>query len=122
MTPKTTDIRVAATHRLIPSKYGDASLLAALADDAGEAAAILDLVAATDGRHWAESGHAMGMTPEELVFAIPRHGVLNAAFTYPRPMGGRFNSDTRGAWYAAFEIGTAIAEVAYHRTLGLAEV
>lgn len=122
MTPKTTEISVAATHRLIPSKYGDSSPLAALADDAVELAAVLDLDGATDGRRWAETGHGRGITPEELVFDIPRHSIINGAFTHPRPTGGRFNSDARGAWYAAFEIETAIAEAAYHRTRGLAEI
>jgi hypothetical protein len=45
-----------------------------------------------------------------------------AAFCHPRPGGGRFNRENRGAWYAAFDLETAHAEVIYHRTAGLVEV
>jgi RES domain len=48
--------------------------------------------------------------------------IINAAFTYPHPLGSRFNSADRGAWYAAFQLSTAQAEVAFHKTVHLAEV
>jgi RES domain-containing protein len=37
-------------------------------------------------------------------------------------LGGRFNSPGRGAWYAAFELETAQAEVAFHKSVALAEI
>ena len=49
-----------------------------------------------------------------LVFGRAGRSFLNAAFTHTRPGGNRSNGDGRGAWYAAFEAGTALAEVAYH--------
>ena len=48
--------------------------------------------------------------------------VIMAAFCHPRPGGGRFNGPDRGAWYAARSLESALAEVAYHRTVELAEV
>jgi hypothetical protein len=47
--------------------------------------------------------------------------VISAAFAHPHPLGARFSVPERGAWYAAFEIDTAQAEVAFHKTVQLAE-
>ena len=58
----------------------------------------------------------------ELVFGVPYYRVVNASFAHPHPLGGRFNSPERGAWYAAFELKTAQAEVAFHKTTHLAEI
>jgi hypothetical protein len=59
--------------------------------------------------------------------AIPAIGVayahiVNAAFTHAQPTGSRFNSADRGAWYAAFELGTAQAEIAFHKAQELLEI
>jgi hypothetical protein len=48
--------------------------------------------------------------------------VINAAFTHPNPLGARFSSPYRGAWYAAFELATSQAEVLFHKTLEFAEI
>jgi hypothetical protein len=56
------------------------------------------------------------------VFGVPYYRIVNAAFCHAHPLGGRFNGPDRGAWYAAFELMTAQAEVAYHKWLELAEV
>jgi len=37
-------------------------------------------------------------------------------------MGSRFNGPDRGAWYAAYEIETAQAEVLFHKTIEYAEI
>jgi hypothetical protein len=58
----------------------------------------------------------------ELVFGIPHARIINAAFTHATPLGGRFNGPDRGAWYAGFEIETSQAEIAFHKTVQLAEV
>lgn len=45
----------------------------------------------------------------------PHAAFVNAAFSYFRPREmNRFNGPERGAWYAAFAVETAIAEVSYH--------
>ena len=44
------------------------------------------------------------------------------AFCHPHPLGGRFNGPERGAWYAGVALETAQAEVAFHKSVELAEV
>jgi RES domain len=45
----------------------------------------------------------------------PHSTFVNAAFAYFRPRElNRFNGPERGAWYAALEVETSIAEVAFH--------
>ena len=47
---------------------------------------------------------------------------VNAAFCHPHPDGSRFNGPDRGAWYAAVEIETCQAEVAFHKQVQLDEI
>lgn len=114
------------THRLIPAQYADddASVLARLTDDNKILSGIFELDHANNDRLLTESGSTIG-TPgidvRELVFGIPSYRIINAAFCHPAPAGSRFNSADRGAWYAAFEMETSHAEVAYHRQLWLRE-
>jgi len=45
----------------------------------------------------------------------PHSNFVNAAFAYFRPRElNRFNGPKRGGWYAALEVETSIAEVAFH--------
>lgn len=76
---------------------------------------------ATNDRLLAESELLPGVDARELVFGIPSYRIINAAFCHPAPGGSRFNSEDRGAWYAAFEVETSQTEVAYHRQLWLQE-
>jgi hypothetical protein len=62
------------------------------------------------------------VTLHELVFGIPNWHIVNAAFTHARPEGSRFNGLDRGAWYCAYTLGTAQAEVAFHLGHSLREV
>jgi hypothetical protein len=112
------------THRLIPSKYltrGD-SVFTRIADDDEHLAAIFELDDATNERLIAERGLMPGIGPEELLAAVPHASVVNAAFCHPHPLGSRFNGPDRGAWYAAYELETAHAEVAFHKSVELAEI
>jgi hypothetical protein len=122
--PPLTLVRQVDAHRLIPSRHlphGD-SVLAAIADDDADLEAIFALDVATNDRVLAGHRLSMGIGVEELVFAVPHAAVINAAFCHPQPLGSRFNGPTRGAWYAAFELETAQAEVAFHKTVHLAEI
>lgn len=56
----------------------------------------------------------------EWVTGEPGATLVMAAFCYPTPGGGRFNSEALGAWYCATEIETAIAETIYHHSKRLA--
>jgi RES domain-containing protein len=111
------------THRLIPTQFADegASVLTRLTNDENLLNRIFELDNATNDRLWAESGRLPGIDARELVFGIPSYRIINAAFCHPAPNGSRFNSSDRGAWYAAFELQTSQAEVAYHRQLWLQE-
>jgi hypothetical protein len=108
------------THRLIPSRYPPVGILDQVSspDDLG---AVFELEAWTNDRISQELGMLYALPTEEWVFG-PNATVVMAAFCHPRPGGGRFNDSTRGAWYAAFELETAQAEIAYHKTKELAEV
>jgi RES domain len=119
----TTPIDQRDTHRLIPVQFADggASVLTRLTDDPKTLEGIFELDNATNDRLLAESRLAPGIDERELVFGIPSYRIINAAFCHPSPLGSRFNSADRGAWYASFELETSQAEVAYHRRLWLQE-
>ncbi|HEX9741816.1 MAG TPA: RES family NAD+ phosphorylase [Nitrospiraceae bacterium] len=117
-------IRQNDTHRLIPSKYneGGESVLAEIVEDDAHLKDIVDLDNATNDRLLAENDRLPGIGIHELVFSVPYYRIVNAAFCHAHPLGSRFNGPDRGAWYAAFELGTAQAEVAFHKWVELAEV
>jgi hypothetical protein len=122
--PRTTLVRQFDTHRLVPSRYlpeGD-SVLAVLADNDEDLQAVFALDMVTNDRLAAERQLLPGIGLEELVFGVPHAPVINAAFCHAHPLGGRFNSPDRGAWYAAFALETAQAEVAFHKSVQLAEI
>lgn len=122
--PATSLVRQFDTHRLISSKYtrGYESVLTRIADDDRHLADIFDLDQATNDRVTAERDLLPGIGVQELVFGVPNFRIVNASFCHAHPLGGRFNGPDRGAWYAAFELATAQAEVVFHKTVQLAEV
>lgn len=119
-----TSLRQFDTCRLIPSRFADVedSVLVPLADDDDTLRDLFDLDNATNERLRGEAGGLPGIGVDELVFGVPNFRIINAAFTYPRPEGSRFNDGDRGAWYCAFEIETALAEVCFHKTVEYQEV
>ena len=119
--PPVSLVRRNDTHRLVPSRHG-ATVLASLADGDAELAEIFDLDHATNDRLLGENQRLPGIGMAELLFGVPYHRIVNAAFTHPHPLGSRFNGPDRGAWYAAFKERTAQAEVAFHKTVQLAEI
>ncbi|HEX5434783.1 MAG TPA: RES family NAD+ phosphorylase [Candidatus Angelobacter sp.] len=122
--PPATFLNREDTHRLIPFRYseGGQSVLSRLADTDEELSDLFELEGATNDRLLGESGLLPGITQLELVSGIPYAHIVNACFTHARPDGARFNGPDRGAWYAAFELETSEAEVAYHRMRELQEV
>lgn len=114
-------VRQHDTHRFIASKQGQ-TVLARIADSDKHLADIFEIENATNDRALAEAGFAQGITVGELVFGVPYYRIVNAAFTHPHPLGSRFNGPERGAWYCGFEIATSQAEIAFHKTVDLAEV
>ena len=122
--PSVTLIRRNDTHRLIPSRYSktEESVLAEIADDDAHLRDLFDLDHATNDRLLAENNLLPGIGIHELVFGVPYFRIVNAAFCHPHPLGSRFNNAERGAWYAAFEVATSQAEVAFHKWIELSEV
>ena len=63
-----------------------------------------------------------GLTADELVHGVPHARFINASFAYAKPREpNRFNPANRGAWYAALDVETCIAEVGHHLTQALAD-
>jgi RES domain-containing protein len=122
--PLTSLVRRNDTHRLIPSQHRDEgrTVLARLAESDAELADLYDLDNATNDRLLAENDLLPNIRVHELLFGVPYYRIVNASFTHAHPLGSRFNGPDRGAWYAAFEIRTAQAEVAFHKTLHLEEI
>ncbi|WP_296001599.1 RES family NAD+ phosphorylase [Rugamonas sp.] len=119
-----TQLRQFDTCRLLPSRFADVedSVLAPLAADDAELQDLFDLDNATNARLLAQNGGAAGIGVDELVFGVPHFRIINAAFTYARPEGSRFNDGERGAWYCAFDAPTALAEIVFHKTVEYAEI
>jgi RES domain len=122
--PPVRRVRQPDTHRLVPSRYlpkGD-SVLTLIADDEAHLAAIFELDAATNERLRGEAGLLPGIGPQELLAGVPLASVVNGTFCHAHPLGSRFNGPDRGAWYAGFELETSQAEVAFHKSVQLAEI
>ena len=124
LTPPLTILRQFDTCRLIPSRFADMedSVLSPLAEDNEHLRDLFELDNATNERLLAEYGGAPGIGVDELVFGVPNFRIINAAFTYARPEGSRFNDGERGAWYCAFDTATALAEIAFHKTVEYQEI
>lgn len=122
--PKLSALRQFDTCRLIPSRFADVedSVLAPLADSDEVLRDLFDLDNATNQRLRGEYGGLPGIGVDELVFGVPNFRIINAAYTYPRPEGSRFNDGERGAWYCAFEPETALAEITFHKTVEYQEI
>ena len=124
LVPRLTSLRQFDTCRLIPSRFADMedSVLAPLADDDATLRDLFDLDNATSERLRGEAGLLPGIGIDELVFGVPQFRIINAAYTYARPEGSRFNDGERGAWYCAFEPETALAEVCFHKAVEYQEI
>jgi hypothetical protein len=122
--PPVSLVRQFDTHRLIPSKHlpGGDSVLVAIADDDAHLQALFELDAVTNDRLLAGARMLPGIGLEELVAGVPHAAVVNAAYCHAHPLGARFSGPDRGAWYAAFDVATAQAEVGFHKAVQLTEI
>ena len=101
------------TVRLVTTARLRGPVLEALAapDEVDELA---EIEGATSSRLIAERRGLEGVEREELVYGVPYASFINASFAYGKPREpNRFNA-TRGAWYAALAVATAMREVAWH--------
>ena len=110
------------TVRLVASARLREAVMAPLADDADELALLAEIEGATSSRRIAEQRGHGGLAADELVHGVPHARFINASFAYARPrQPNRFNPANRGAWYAALDVETCIAEVGHHLTRALAD-
>jgi hypothetical protein len=108
-------IRLVTTARLRPP------VLSQLVD-ADELAALAEIEGATSNRLMAQNRGTADVQAYELVYGVPHAAFINASFAYAKPReANRFNGSERGAWYAALDLDTCLAEVRHHLTEALAQ-
>ena len=124
MIPPVQPFRLPGMHRLISSKYSrSGTVLEDVTNTDADLATATALDAATNERVLGETRGLAGISPFELVYGFANAHIIRAAFLHPNKAGGsRFNDTSRGAWYAAEEVETSIAEVAYHRARRLSDI
>lgn len=121
--PPCSDVFIQDTHRLVPTMHLDQdSVLDRIADDQDHLNDIFDLDHATNDRLIAENDLLPGVGLAELVSNIPYYRVINASFCHANPEGSRFNGPDRGAWYAGFDLETAVAEILFHKSIQYTEI
>ncbi|MEY8880870.1 RES family NAD+ phosphorylase [Donghicola sp. XS_ASV15] len=120
---KQTEISDRGLSRLLPATYHKPPALRGLVDSDEEMDLLSEIEGLTSGRLQAERGRNPHLDPRELAWhrrsrdlRIYGESHVNAAFTYTRKGGNRFNSDDRGAWYCAWDVMVSVSEVAFHRT------
>lgn len=103
------------THRLINSRYPPIDVFEGLYTNETERRIAFILEQATSPR---VVGRLDALPLGSLPMSASNDGAsyVAAAFIYTSETGGRFNSAKLGAWYAAFDIETAIAETLHHNT------
>ena len=94
-----------------------------LVDSDAEMVILAEIEGMTSARLTAERGLSLHLDRRELAWKRRKHDLqvygnshINAAFTYTRAGGNRFNDESRGAWYCSWDTMTSVAEVAYHKT------
>lgn len=120
---KITPVDDRALVRLISRTHHKPPVLRGLVDSDEEAEILAGIEGETSARLIAEREGSPALDRRELAFARRSHDLtlygqshINAAFTYTRPTGNRFNTGARGAWYCAWDMLTSAQEVGFHRT------
>lgn len=99
------------SYRLIPSRFPPVPLFETVAS-ADDLPAVMELAGWTNDRLTPER---LGRLPKaDWVHGRPNASVVLAAFLHVSPTGSRFNGPDLGAWYAAADLRTAVAEVGHH--------
>lgn len=118
-----TELSVRGLVRLLPATYHKPPALRGLVDTDEELDVLAEIEGMTSARMLAERGRNPHFDPRELAWRRRTRDLriygdthVNAAFTYTRIGGNRFNTEERGAWYCAWDVMVSVAEVAWHRT------
>jgi hypothetical protein len=112
-----TDLRWQPCYRVIPSRYPTIHLFERVADPA-DWDALYWIESLTNPRIRDEVGDIELVPREDRVFG-PGATVIMAPFTHLDPAGSRFADGTFGAFYAAAQMATSVAETCYHREVFL---
>lgn len=105
------------TVRLVTSARLRDAVMQPLVDSEDELRELAELEAATNTRLLAQNRGLGGIDATEFVYNMPHANFINASFAYAKPRDpGRFNGADRGAWYAALDVETSLAEVTFHMT------
>lgn len=107
------------THRLIASRYPPVGVFDDLTTDKDELVIAFLLESATNDR-LAILTRRLPLLPESEIVQGPGATMVMAAFLHADEAGGRFTDGRLGAWYAALDVDTAIAETLYHNKRRLA--
>lgn len=105
-------------YRIVPSRFPPVSLFDRITDPA-DLESVFAIEALTNDRLRHEVGDISLVPVEDRVIG-PGSTPIMAAFTHLNPDGARFTDSAYGAYYAARELDTAIAETKYHRERFLA--
>lgn len=100
-------------HRIIPSRFPPIDLFERIAPPE-DWEALIALESLTNDRLRQQVGD-ISLVPVEERVSGPGASVVMAAFTHLNPAGSRFADATFGAYYAAADLDTAIAETKFHR-------
>ncbi len=120
--PPRTVMTQLGTFRLVTTGRLRAPVLEPLAATSTALADLTALEGVTNARLETQMTGLAELDPRELVFGRAGYTFINAAFSYTRPGGNRFNDESRGAWYCALAVRTALREVTFHLTRELAAV
>jgi hypothetical protein len=115
--PAVSEVRWQPCFRVIPSRYPTIDLFERVADPA-DWEALYWIESLTNPRLRDEIGDIELVPREERAFG-PGGSVIMAPFTHLDPSGSRFADGTFGAFYAAAELATSVAETCHHREVFL---
>lgn len=99
--------------RIVPSRFPTVTLFDRVADPA-DLEAVYQIESLTNDRLRNEAG-ILNLVPRSERVSGPGTTAIMAAFTHLHPDGARFTDGSFGAFYAAKELATAVAETRYHR-------
>jgi hypothetical protein len=102
-----------AATRIVASRYPPIDLYERVSPDPAVWEALIAAEMLTNPRVRDEAG-AIHLVPIEERVSGPGASYVMASFTHLNPKGGRFSDATHGAYYAAGDLTTAVAETAYH--------
>lgn len=107
------EVRWQPCFRIISSRFPTINVFEEVADPA-DLEAVFAIESLTNERLREEAGDIRRVAPEDRVTGAGATFIM-AAFTHVPPVGGRFTDGTFGAFYAARDRETALAESVHHR-------